>query len=235
MTGAVIGSAVIGGISSYNQSKNARRAANQQNALNRESMELQERNNRFNQSRYMDSYIEYNKMKDIYGDLQEDLSTYYKNLSGESLSAEQIEQIESHANKVHEQLVLDMSRRGMSNSGLESYLDNANSYNTEIQKAKVRRSADEIALNQKMKFLNYGNQNINQTRSLMNQESNAIQNGVNSQSRILNASGNNIINQANQQNAINRVFTDNLQTTLGYYSRLQNQNIINNGESEGMY
>jgi hypothetical protein len=99
---------------------------------------------------------QYSAWKDIYGDTQEDLATYFKNISGNTLANAQIEEIQKQSQLAQEQIDTELAQRGIQGSGLEASLTRQNIFGTAMEKAKVRSQADEIAAQQKMSFLQMG-------------------------------------------------------------------------------
>jgi len=104
MTGALITSAVIGGASAVYSSNKADKAAKRGEALSRQSLALQQRQQMFDENRYMEAEGEYQKWKSIYGPLQEDLGTYYKNLTGTQLSNREVIRIQDASQKAKEKI-----------------------------------------------------------------------------------------------------------------------------------
>ncbi len=235
MTGAIIGSTVIGGITSYNNSRAIKQAGKEQRELQTQALHNQEANNRFNADRYMDSYLDYLKMEDIYGSLQEDVSTYYKNLNGSTLGNREILQLKERAQKVNDDIVKQMSMRGMGDSGLSEFLINSNNFNTEKGIATINATAEDRAMEMKAGYLG---QITNQRNNLYNQGNAAaasISNGVNAENNLLLSKGNSVINQTNATNSINNSFANQLQTSLGYSSRREEAYASDYGQNEGMY
>lgn len=99
---------------------------------------------------------QYDAWKDIYGDLQEDLGTYYKNLNGNNLSAKQIEAIQLESQLAQDTIDTQLSQRGLQGSGLEAEALMRNTFATSGAKAEARSNADQLANEQKMQFLGLG-------------------------------------------------------------------------------
>lgn len=99
---------------------------------------------------------QYNEWKDIYGPLQEELGDYFKNLTGQTLAAKQIEQLQAGSQEAQQRIDQELAQRGMGGSGLEAAALTQNLFGTEMAKAGVRASADEMANQQKMGFLGLG-------------------------------------------------------------------------------
>jgi len=164
VAGAVIG--VGGAIYSSKQQKKANDKAiasqNSANAItqesNAEALKLQREQFDFEKSRYSD-------WKDIYGDLQEDVGTYYKNLTGTSMSNKEVTEWQQAQQKANTKITQELAKRGISGSGLEGSLIRENMYNTEVQKAISRATADERIMAKKQTFalggIPQGNQIVN--------------------------------------------------------------------------
>ena len=99
---------------------------------------------------------QYDDWKEIYGPLQEDLGTYYKNLTGDALAAKNIVQTQEASQRAQQQTDRELAQRGMSGSGLEAQNLMFNQFATEQQKAGIRANADDMANQQKMSFLGLG-------------------------------------------------------------------------------
>ncbi len=99
---------------------------------------------------------QYADWKAIYGPLQEDLGTYFKNLSGDKLAAKQVEAIQLEGQKAQQQTDVALAQRGLTGSGIEAQALMQNQFGTSMQKASARASADELAAQQKMGFLGLG-------------------------------------------------------------------------------
>lgn len=99
---------------------------------------------------------QYEDWKGIYGPLQEDLGTYFKNITGNTIAAEQLTQIQRESQAAQQQIDQQFAQRGLGGSGLEAAALTQNIFGTAQQKAQVRASADEQAMNKKMGFLGLG-------------------------------------------------------------------------------
>jgi len=119
------------------------------NRANREARRLQQTQQEFDMQRYQD-------WKDIYGHLQEDLGTYYENLTGETLVGKELEELQKSSQEYQTKIDETLASRGLEGSGLEAQLTADNIYNTETQKALSRSTADQRARDEKQKFLNIG-------------------------------------------------------------------------------
>lgn len=123
-------------------SKGAEQASQASTAMTKEQLD-------FDKQRYAD-------WKAVYGPLQEDLGTYYKNLTGSTLSAKHVESIQMESQLAQQQIDQTLAQRGISGGGLEASLTNQNIFGTSMQKATARASGDQMANEQKLNFLNLG-------------------------------------------------------------------------------
>lgn len=147
----------------------------------------------------------YNDWKDIYGPLQEDIGSFYKNLTGQELSGKMIEEIQKSSQEADERITQNLAQRGMGGSGLEADLINKNTYTTEMLKAETRATADELAAEKKMKFLSLG---LGQGQGIANSMS---ANSANAASAILNGGA--------AQSALIQGATGDLTGLMGYATR----------------
>ena len=99
---------------------------------------------------------QYDDWKSIYGDLQEDIGTYYKNLTGDSISSQQLTAIQKESQAAQTQIDQSLAQRGLTGSGLQAEATTQNILGTAQQKANVRANADRVAEEQKMQFLGLG-------------------------------------------------------------------------------
>ena len=99
---------------------------------------------------------QYDKWQSIYGSLQEDLGTYYKNLTGATLAAPKLQAIQEEAQKAQKQTDIALAQRGLTGGGLEAQALMQNQFGTAMQKANVRATADQAAAEQKLGFLGVG-------------------------------------------------------------------------------
>lgn len=158
------------GATVYSASQSGK-AADKQAAAANSSVEVQREQLQFDMDRY-------NEWKGIYGPLQEDLGTYYKNLTGKSISKQEVEQLQLASQKANKKLEETMAQRGMSNSGLEMQLLGSNTYNTEIAKATVTANADQKAADLKQNFLSIGLGTGSTIAGQMSSASNGLASGL---------------------------------------------------------
>jgi len=124
---------------------------------------------------------QYNDWKDIYGPLQEDLGTYYKNLNGDKLTAQHLQAIQQESQKAQTNVDAALAQRGLSGSGLEANALMQNQFNTAAQKANVRANSDQIAAQQKMGFLGLG---LGQGTQMLGINANVSNNGASNTSSL---------------------------------------------------
>ena len=99
---------------------------------------------------------QYDDWKNIYGPLQEDLGTYYKNLTGDKLATQKIEAIQKESQTAQTNVDQQLAQRGLSQSGLQAEAIMRNQATSSMAKANARANADQLAANQKMGFLGLG-------------------------------------------------------------------------------
>jgi len=217
---ALIGSAIIGGVSANSASKRAAKSSEDAQQLSKQGIALQQREQQFNEQRYMDAQLEYDKWKAIYGPLQEDLGTYFRNLTGESLSNSEVTRIQEASQKSKDKIRVSMAQRGIVDGGLENYLLAQNDYQAELAKADSRSTAEQRAIQSKSEFLAMG---LNQANTIKNQQAGItgqLQQGVNNQITGLNNVANIGMQGASQQSGIWSNYGNQLQGLVGYGSRM---------------
>lgn len=116
----------------------------------------------------LDTQVEkYNEWKTIYGDLQEDVSTYFKNLTGDSLATKQIQQVQQAYQASQKQMDEQLAQRGLSGSGAAVQGLIQNSQTMASASANIRANSELEANKQKMGFLNTGlSQDISLTQGI---------------------------------------------------------------------
>ena len=124
---------------------------------------------------------QYADWKSIYGPLQEDLGTYFKNLNGGTLSAPHIQAIQAESQKAQEQINQQLAQRGLSGGGLEAKLLNQNIFSAGMQKAAARASGETLAAQQKLGFIGLG---LGQGSQMLGNTAQVSSSGASSQSSI---------------------------------------------------
>lgn len=209
MTGAVIGAAAIGAASSASAaSKASKSAANATQASSDAAAAQLE----FSREQYED-------WKAVFGDVQDNLAEYYKNLTPASIEAQGIQALNTEYAAASKSLTQSLAQRGISSSGLEAQAMTDLAQKQAQDTANVRVQAPIIASQEKMKFLALG----------LNQGANAVS-GVNgayqSQASIA-------ANQAAMYNAQAAQASAGIGSALGSginsylsYNAMQNQNLL---------
>lgn len=134
---------------------------------------------------------QYDDWKDIYGPLQEDLGTYFNNISGDKLAAKQVEQIQQQSQASQQQLDQTLAQRGMSNSGLSAELLNQNLFNTSMAKADAFSNADQLAAQEQMNFLGLG---LGQGTTMLGTQANVANSAIGSNTSSANTASTNATN-----------------------------------------
>ena len=91
---------------------------------------------------------QYEDWKSIYGPLQEDLGTYFKNLTGETLSQRDLVEIQKASQEAQEAMDKQLAQRGLAQSGLQAESIMRNQLQTSQLKANARATAEERAAQQ---------------------------------------------------------------------------------------
>lgn len=152
--GQIVGGVLDGlGLTNTSQQNKAARSAN---ALNKENLDFQKQ--------------QYSKWNNIYGDVEKNLSDYFKNLSPDKIATFGLQKQQEAFQKSQEQITQNMAQRGLGGSKFEGYLETLNSMNNENRRAHIRATAPEAAARQKMQFLSMG---IPQKNQLINNIGNA--------------------------------------------------------------
>lgn len=155
---AIIGSAVVGAGASMMASGSASDSADAQTAASSQASAAQLA---FSKEQYAD-------WKNVFGDVQDNLAAYYKNLTPDAIEAAGIQNINQQYAQANKQITQSLAQRGISSSGLEgqAMVDLAQKQAQDTANLKIQ--APQLAANEKMKFLALG----------LNQGANAVS-GVN--------------------------------------------------------
>lgn len=218
-------SALIGGISSMSQASQMRKGQKEAAALNQQSLKQQAMQQRFNEMDYIRRLADYEKLKSIYGPLQEDIGTYFANLTGEKLSNDQIARIQQASQKAQEQIHQQLAQSGRSQTGLEDYLVAQNTYQTELAKAQARQAAEKQAIDMKMNYLGMAQQQANSYLGLANQSMAGMQTAINNQGNIRATIGNQVMATNAQIGNIYGNYADQLTSLIGFKYRLNQAGI----------
>lgn len=99
---------------------------------------------------------QYQDWKNIYGDIQENIGDYYKNLSGDTLASKQLQSQALEYNRANKEVTQQLAQRGMSGSGLEAAANVTMGMQSAGQRATIRAGAEDMATKEKMAFLGLG-------------------------------------------------------------------------------
>lgn len=111
---AIGGSAVVGGISSNNAAKKASASSAEAAAASKKAAKLQYQ---VSMAQLDFAKQQYNEWQGIFGPIEQNLSSYYKNLSSDTFAALGIQNIEQEYTRSREQLDTAMAKRGITDSG----------------------------------------------------------------------------------------------------------------------
>lgn len=217
MAGAAI-SSLVGAYSAHDQARRTENASRKQTEANRNAMNLQQRGNLLNQQRYMDLAKEYDDWKNIYGSTQEDLATYYKNLTGETLSNREIGDIQAARQRADEKIRKTFSQDGRDHNGAADFLIGTGAYQAEIDKQNARANAEEQVRQAKLGFLSVGLGDRAELRNRLNATARAINTGYGNQGNIAMSEGVNQVGTANKVNSIYGNYFDDLTDDIGAVS-----------------
>ena len=150
---AVVGAAAIGAGTSYmssskasKQADSARQSADAAAALQYEaSMEQLA----FNKQQYED-------WQSIFGPVQQNLASYYKNLSPDTVASLGLQNIEQEYTRSTQQLDQALAKRGITNSGATEAGLTQLEQTRMLGRAQVRNDAPNIVAQQQANFLNIG-------------------------------------------------------------------------------
>lgn len=217
MTGAIIGAAAIGAGASMMAADSA---ADSAAAATQASSDASAAQLAFNREQYED-------WKAVFGDVQDNLAAYYKNLTPASIEAQGIQALNTEYAAVSKKLTQALAQRGISSSGLEAQALTDLAQKQAQDTANVRVQAPIIAAQEKMKFLALG----------LNQGANAVS-GVNS---AYQSQANLAAQQATMYNAQAAQASAGVGSALGSginsylsYNAMQNQNaLLQNALSAG--
>jgi hypothetical protein len=99
---------------------------------------------------------QYDNWKSIYGDLQENLGNYYKNLSPDDYISRGVTAINKEYEVANKQVTTQLAQRGISNSGIAAAALTSLDQQGAAARANVRDTAGEQVNAQKMGFLGLG-------------------------------------------------------------------------------
>ena len=143
---ATVGAAVVGATASNVASNRASGAADRQTAA---AERASDREIAFARERYAD-------WKAVFGDVQENLSKYYTNLSPEFIEAQGLEAIERERALASERINETFAQRGIGTSGLRQQAEVDLEMATAGERARVRAEAPMRTAQEQLGFLQVG-------------------------------------------------------------------------------
>lgn len=143
---AIIGSAVLGAASSASAASKASSSANAATAASSAATAEQ----------LAFAKEQYNDWKNVFGDVQDNLAAYYKNLTPDVIEASGIQNINQQYSQANKQITQSLAQRGIAGSGLEgqAMVDLAQKQAQDTATLKIQ--APMMAAQEKMKFLALG-------------------------------------------------------------------------------
>lgn len=136
---AVAGASVAGSLISSNASSKASKASTAADAAQLDFAKEQ-----------------YSDWKSVYGPIQDNLSSYYSNLTPDYYAALGLEAFETERATAMDQLDTSLAQRGITNSGLAAELTSNANLNAATQRAQIRRAAPSQVATDQMNFLGVG-------------------------------------------------------------------------------
>lgn len=143
---AILGAAAIGGVSSASSASKASKSANAATAASSEASAAQ----------IAFAREQYDDWKATFGDVQDNLSAYYKNLTPETIQAQGAQALKQEYAATSQQLTQSLAQRGISGSGLEAQVMTDLATKQAQDQANLRVQAPMMAAQEKMKFLSLG-------------------------------------------------------------------------------
>jgi hypothetical protein len=175
-------------------------AANASAAAAQRSYDLTEEELAFQREQYGD-------WKDIYGDIQEQLDSYFESYTGELQTAQRLQYVQEEQQRAEKELTQSMAQRGISGSGLEADMLTRLYTNSAVQRAGIRASQEDVAVDKRMQFLGLG---LGQGTQMLGIQAGVANTGASTAGSISNA----------QANASAQMSMFNAKQTMGLYDRL---------------
>lgn len=150
---AIIGAAAIGAGTSYMSSKSASKSADKAYASADATSQLQYEASMeqldFQKKQYED-------WENIFGPIQDNLSSYYKHMSPDSIASLGIQNIEQSYTQSRQNLDTQLAKRGITNSGATAAGLTSLENTRMLGKAEVRTNAPQQVAQQQLGFLSAG-------------------------------------------------------------------------------
>ncbi len=214
---AIVGSAVVGGLSSASAASSASDSANAATAASSEATAAQLE---FSKQQYAD-------WESAYGTIQDNLSSYYNSLTPDKYEAQGIQALNQSYATAQKQIDQSLAQRGISSSGLAAQAQVDLSTKQAQDTATVRATSEQAVAQEQMKFLSLG---MNQYGAAANSVSGAYSNQAN-----IAASQANVYNQqaATASAGVGSALGSGVNSYLSY-NAMQNQNaLLQNALSSG--
>ena len=153
MVGAIVGSAALGAATSYSSSKSASKSADKAYASADAASQLEYETSMAQLDFQKEQYADW---ENIFGPIQDNLSSYYKNLSADSVAALGIQNIEQSYIQSRQNLDTQLAKRGITNSGATAAGLTSLENTRMLGKAEVRSTAEQTVAQQQLGFLSAG-------------------------------------------------------------------------------
>ena len=182
---AIIGAAAIGAGTSYMSAKSSSKSADKAYASADAASQLQYETSMEQLNFQKEQYADW---ENIFGPIQDNLSSYYKNLSADSVASLGIQNIEQSYIQSRQNLDTQLAKRGITNSGATAAGLTSLENTRMLGKAEVRSTAEQTVAQQQLGFLSAG----------LGLESGLQQGVSNAYSNQMNMYGQQATNQLNQ-------------------------------------
>ena len=222
---AIVGSAAVGAIASTSAAKSASKSAAAATSSADAAAKLQYE---ASSEQLAFSKQQYDDWQNIYGPIQDNLSSYYKNLSSDTVASLGIQNIEKEYNRSSQLLEQTLAKRGITNSGATTQgitqLESARM----LGRAEVQANAPMVAAQQQQGFLSIG-------LGVQQQATAGINSAYGNQISLLGQQAANSISQANNYSNQAAAGYAGIGSSVGQgintymtYNAYQSQNNLNN-------
>ena len=150
---AIVGSAAVGAISSTSAARSASKSAAAATSSADAAAQLQYE---ASSEQLAFSKQQYDDWQSIYGPIQDNLSSYYKNLSSDTVASLGIQNIEKEYARSSQLLDQALAKRGLSNSGATTQSMTQLESARMLGRAEVQANAPMVTSQQHQGFLNAG-------------------------------------------------------------------------------
>lgn len=177
---------------------NAAMASSTAAAATQEANRLAKENLDFQRQQYRD-------WQTIYGELQTNLGNYYNNLGTERIVSLGLQEQQKAHQQTIQQIRQSMAQRGIQDSKFETYMLSNAEMDNSARRAGIRSSAEDLANQQKMRFLGLG---LGQGSEMLGQINAASNTGVSAFSNQANIYNNQFTAYSNNNAAMMRQLLD---------------------------